>query len=64
VKSIKFLGVTMADDLSWSFHAEAVVKKAQQQRLFFLRRLGKFGMSVVEPHYKNSRETEELGTRL
>ena len=45
VKSIKFLGVTIADDLSWSLHADAVVKKAQQ-RLFFLRQLRKFGMSV------------------
>ena len=45
VKSIKFLRVTIADDLSWSLRADAVVKKAQQ-RLFFLRQLRKFGMSV------------------
>ena len=45
VKSIKFLGVTIADNLSWSLHADAVVKKAQQH-LFFLRQLRKFGMSV------------------
>ena len=45
VKSIKFLGVTIADNLSWSLHTDAVVKKAQQ-RLFFLRQLRKFGMSV------------------
>jgi len=44
-KSVKFLGVTIADNLSWSLHADAVVKKAQQ-RHFFLRQLRKFGMSV------------------
>jgi len=43
--SIKFLGVTIADNLSWSLHADSVIKKAQQ-RLFFLRLLRKFGMSV------------------
>jgi len=28
VKSIKFLGVTIADNMSWFLHADAVVKKA------------------------------------
>ena len=45
MKSIKFLGVTIADNLSWSLHADAIAKKAQQ-RLFFLRQLRKFGMSI------------------
>eukprot|EP00061_Rhincodon_typus_P007916 g30069.t1 len=45
VESIKFIGVTMTDDLSWSSHVDATVKKAQQ-RLFFLRRIRKFDMSI------------------
>eukprot|EP00061_Rhincodon_typus_P010409 g34672.t1 len=44
VSSIKFLTVTIADNLSWISHVEATVKKAQ--RLFFLRRLRRFGMSI------------------
>eukprot|EP00061_Rhincodon_typus_P002381 g17401.t1 len=45
VKSIKFLRVTITDDLSWTSHVDGRVKKAQQL-LFFLRRLRKFGMSI------------------
>eukprot|EP00061_Rhincodon_typus_P005153 g24339.t1 len=45
VKSIKFLGVTITYDLSWTSHTNATVKKAQQ-RLFFLWRLRKFAMSI------------------
>eukprot|EP00061_Rhincodon_typus_P006025 g26215.t1 len=45
VKSIKFLRETIANDLSWTSHVNTTVKKAQQ-RLFFLRRLRKFSMSV------------------
>eukprot|EP00061_Rhincodon_typus_P007899 g30036.t1 len=45
VKGIKFLGVTITDDLSWTSHINETVKKAQQC-LFFLRRLRKFGMSI------------------
>eukprot|EP00061_Rhincodon_typus_P010975 g35648.t1 len=44
VKSIKFLGVMITNNLSWSTHIDAKVKKAQQH-LYFLRRLRKFGMS-------------------
>eukprot|EP00061_Rhincodon_typus_P003778 g20940.t1 len=44
VKS-KFLGVTITDDLSWTSHIDVTVKKAQQ-RLFFLRQLRKFVMSI------------------
>eukprot|EP00061_Rhincodon_typus_P002117 g16659.t1 len=44
VKSIKFLGVTIPDNLSWISHVDVTVKKAQQH-LFFLRQLRKFGMS-------------------
>ena len=36
VHSIRFLGVQMSDDLSWTANTTAVVKKAQQ-RLHFLR---------------------------
>eukprot|EP00061_Rhincodon_typus_P012825 g38806.t1 len=45
VKSVKSLGVTITKDLSWTIHADAAVKKAQE-RLFFLSRLRKFGMSI------------------
>ncbi|XP_051507888.1 uncharacterized protein LOC127414139 [Myxocyprinus asiaticus] len=44
VSSFKFLGVHITEELTWSIHTEAVVKKAHQ-RLFFLRRLRKFGMN-------------------
>eukprot|EP00061_Rhincodon_typus_P007360 g28978.t1 len=44
-KNIKFLGVTIADDLFWTSYVNVTVKKAQQ-RLFFLRWFRKFGMSI------------------
>ncbi len=44
VSSFKFLGVHISEDLTWSAHTDAVLKKAHQ-RLFFLRRLRKFGTS-------------------
>ncbi len=44
VNSFKFLGVHITEDITWSAHTDAVLKKAQQ-RLFFLRRLRKFGTS-------------------
>eukprot|EP00061_Rhincodon_typus_P008224 g30650.t1 len=45
VENVKFLGVTITDNLSWTSHIDATVKKTQQC-LFFLRRLRKFGMSI------------------
>eukprot|EP00061_Rhincodon_typus_P016400 g44596.t1 len=45
VKSIKFLGVTIIDNLSWTSHVDVTVKKTQQ-RLFFARWPRKFGMSI------------------
>uniref|UniRef100_A0A3P9DSM1 Reverse transcriptase domain-containing protein n=1 Tax=Maylandia zebra TaxID=106582 RepID=A0A3P9DSM1_9CICH len=44
VSSFRFLGVHLAEDLTWSVHTNKTVKKAQQ-RLFFLRRLKRFSMS-------------------
>ncbi|KAI2665051.1 putative RNA-directed DNA polymerase from transposon BS [Labeo rohita] len=44
VSSFRFLGVHLAEDFSWSVHTDKIVKKAQQ-RLFFLRRLKRFGVS-------------------
>jgi len=41
----KFLGVFIKDDLTWSRQANSAVKTAQK-RLYFLRRLTKFGMSA------------------
>ncbi len=43
-KQLKFLGVHITEDLTWSAHTDAVLKKSHQ-RLFFLRWLRKFGMS-------------------
>eukprot|EP00061_Rhincodon_typus_P014867 g42214.t1 len=45
VESIKFLGVTITNNLSWSSRIDETVKKAQRC-LFFLRRFRKFGMSL------------------
>lgn len=42
VSSIKYLGVHVSEDLTWTLNATQLVKKAQQ-RLYFLR---KFSMSV------------------
>ncbi len=44
VTSFKVLGVHITEDLTWSAHTDAVLKKAHQ-RLFFLRRLRKSGTS-------------------
>ncbi len=44
VNSFKFLCIHITEDLTWSAHTDAVLKKPHQ-RLFFLRRLRKFGMS-------------------
>ncbi|KAK3556430.1 hypothetical protein QTP70_008338 [Hemibagrus guttatus] len=40
IKSTKFLGVHLADDLTWSLNTSSITKKAQQC-LYFLRRLRK-----------------------
>eukprot|EP00061_Rhincodon_typus_P015751 g43605.t1 len=45
LKSIKFFGVTITNDLSWTCHVDVTVKKAEQH-LFFLRLLRKLGMSI------------------
>ncbi len=44
VNSFKFLCIHITEDLTWSAHTDAVLKKAHQ-RLFFLRWLRKFGTS-------------------
>ena len=46
VESFKFLGVQITKTLSWSLHTDTIVKKAHQ-RLYFLQRLRKFGMSAT-----------------
>eukprot|EP00061_Rhincodon_typus_P007754 g29760.t1 len=42
---VKFLRVTITDNLSWTSHVDAMVKKAQQC-VFFLRQVRKCGMSI------------------
>eukprot|EP00061_Rhincodon_typus_P012285 g37918.t1 len=46
IEGIKFLGVTITNNLSWTSHVDAMVKKAQQQCLFFLSWLWDFSMSI------------------
>ena len=45
VDSFRFIGVQITNNLFWSLHAVAIVKKARQ-RLYLLRRLRKFSMSA------------------
>ncbi|XP_062843794.1 alpha-tectorin-like [Trichomycterus rosablanca] len=55
VESLKFLGVYMSDQLTWTVNTSHLIKKAQQ-RLFFLRKLKKaklphfypFGLGDIE----------------
>uniref|UniRef100_A0A8C8DGK4 Reverse transcriptase domain-containing protein n=1 Tax=Oryzias sinensis TaxID=183150 RepID=A0A8C8DGK4_9TELE len=44
VSSFKYLGVQLSQDLTWTLNTSQLVKKAHQ-RLYFLRRLRRFGMS-------------------
>ena len=44
VKSYKFLGIHISEDLSWSLHSETIVRTARH-RLYFLQRLKRFGIS-------------------
>ncbi len=45
VKTFKFLGSHIGEDLTWTQHNHQLLKKSQQ-RLHFLRRLRKFGMQI------------------
>ncbi len=58
VNSFKFLGVHITEDLTWSAHRDAVLKKAHQ-RLFFLRWLRTFGTSpsILRSFYTCTVET-------
>ncbi|KAI4891147.1 hypothetical protein NFI96_023786, partial [Prochilodus magdalenae] len=53
VSSVRFLGVHLTDDLSWSLHTNKVVRSARQC-LFFLRRLRKFGLphQLLQMHHR------------
>ncbi len=55
-------GVHITEDLTWSAHTDAVLKKAHQ-RLFFLRRLRKFGTSpsILRSFYTCSVESTQTG---
>uniref|UniRef100_A0A9J7ZPA0 Reverse transcriptase domain-containing protein n=1 Tax=Cyprinus carpio carpio TaxID=630221 RepID=A0A9J7ZPA0_CYPCA len=44
VKSYKFLGIHISEDLSWSIHSETIVRTTCQ-RLYFLPRQKRFGIS-------------------
>jgi len=45
VKTFKLLGTHISEDFTWTHNTQQIVKKAQQ-RLFFLRKLRKFGLST------------------
>ena len=45
VSSLKFLGVHISEDLTWTHHTDTITKTARQQ-LFFLRRLRRFHMDT------------------
>ncbi len=63
MSSFKFLGVHITEDLTWSAHTVAVLKKAHQ-RLFFLRRLRKFGTSprILRSFYSCTEESILTGS--
>ena len=45
VQHLKFLGSTISSNLKWELNVVNIVKKAQQ-RMYFLRRLRSFGLSI------------------
>ncbi len=65
VTSFKFLGVHITEDLTWSAHTDAVLKKTHQC-LFFLRRLRKFGtsLSILLLHMHCGEHPDQLHHRL
>ncbi|KAI5627516.1 gastrula zinc finger protein XlCGF28.1-like [Silurus asotus] len=58
VKSTKFLGVHLADNLTWSLNTSSITKKAQQH-LYFLRRLRKahFPPPILSMFYRGTIES-------
>eukprot|EP00061_Rhincodon_typus_P017275 g45896.t1 len=75
VERIKFLGVMIANNLSWSTHIDATVKKAQH--LYFLRRLwkfhvleqlvqesGKFWITKLQYHFQNAAKSVASAMKL
>lgn len=58
VSNFKFLSVHIIEDLSWTLHTDTVVKKARQ-RLYFLRKLKKFGVNadILRNFYRSTIES-------
>ncbi|KAI5609016.1 gastrula zinc finger protein XlCGF28.1-like [Silurus asotus] len=58
VKSTKFFGVHLADNLTWSLNTSLITKKAQQ-RLYFLRRLRKAHLPspILTTFYRGTTES-------
>ncbi|KAI5086194.1 gastrula zinc finger protein XlCGF28.1-like, partial [Silurus meridionalis] len=58
VKSTKFLGVHLADNLTWSLNTSSITKKAQEH-LYFLRRLRKVHLSppILTMFYRGTTES-------
>ncbi|KAK0135194.1 RNA-directed DNA polymerase from mobile element jockey [Merluccius polli] len=58
VDNIKFLGIHISSDLTWSLNTSHLVKKAQQ-RLYFLRKLKRAGLSsrLLSNFYRSTIES-------
>ncbi len=58
VKTLKFLRIHITDDLTWSHNTQHLIKKAHK-RLYFLRKLKKFGMAskILSNFYKSTVES-------
>ncbi len=58
VSSIKYLGVNISEDLTWTTHIQTQVKKARQ-RLYYLRQMRKFRVSpaILKTFYSGAIES-------
>ena len=59
VENIKFLGVQISDNLSWSNNTTGLVKRAQQ-RLYFLRKLQQAAEQLLASGCQGAQHTSVL----
>ena len=50
VESFRFLGTILSQDLKWELNISSLTKKAQQ-RMYFLRQLKKFNLTMMVHFY-------------
>ncbi len=62
VSNFKYIGIHIAKDLTWTLHAEHMLKKSRQQ-LYFLRRLRKFKVTpfILKTFYSSAVESVLTG---